>query len=97
MTPQLDNFANAPNPLRPKHPMPQTAHAPNTLRPKRPTPQTTWNQPIYTTREDAKRNCNWRNNSIICDVFIIGSISIGSGGGRAPCLPPGYAYEERTC
>ena len=30
-----------------------------------------------------KKNWNWRNNSLFCDIFIIGSISIG-GGGRAP-------------
>ena len=27
-----------------------------------------------------------------CDIFIIGSNSIGGGGGRAPWPPPGYAY-----
>ena len=35
-----------------------------------------------------KKNENWRNNSIFCDIFIIGSIPMGG----LPALPPGYAY-----
>ena len=40
-----------------------------------------------------KRNWNWRNNTLFCHIFVIGEISIGGGGKRAPCSPTlGYAY-----
>ena len=41
-------------------------------------------------RKDAKRNWNRRNNSLVCDIFVIDSISIG--GEPGPLAPPGYAY-----